>query len=144
MRFEDLKEVFDLGEALFTADDWPILYRTWDEYEIMERFISDEEYCLVAEIDGKIVGFLIGSMIKKRRSRWIYGYVIWMGVAKDFQHLGVGKKMFQAISRRFKKEGVTMLMVDTSAENDLALAFFQKNGFSRREEHVFLFKNLSK
>ena len=33
MVLEDLAAVYALGEAVFTADKWPSLYRTWDEYE---------------------------------------------------------------------------------------------------------------
>lgn len=143
MEFDDLKPVFDLGESLFTAEDWPVLYRIWDEYEIMERFIGDGEFCLVAEMGGKLAGFVIGTVTRKRRSRWIYGYILWMGVNKKFQKAGVGKKLFSAISRRFKKAGVNMLMADTSVENEKAIKFFEKSGFNRREEHLYLFKNLS-
>ena len=38
MELEDLPKVFALGERLFTAEKWPNLYRTWDEYEVIELF----------------------------------------------------------------------------------------------------------
>ena len=49
MILEDLPKVFALGEKLFTAESWPNLYRTWDEYEPVEFFASEGETCLVAE-----------------------------------------------------------------------------------------------
>ncbi len=143
--FDDLKPIFDLGEQLFRSGDWPILYRTWDEYEVMERFLSDSEYCLVADNDeGSLVGFVIGSVIRKKKSSWVYGYVVWMGVKLDAQKNGVGRKLFKALVRRFKKDGVNMLMADTSPENEKAIRFFDKNGFTQKEKHVYLFKNLKK
>ena len=51
MELEDLPKVYALGEKVFTADKWPNLYRTWDEYEIVDRFAADGETCLVAELD---------------------------------------------------------------------------------------------
>jgi hypothetical protein len=53
------------------------LYRSWDEHEILELFRSDEETCLVAEDDGKIVGFALGCMMEKPRSAWRYGWLEW-------------------------------------------------------------------
>lgn len=144
MEFEDLKAVFELGESLFTAENWPILYRHWDEYEIMERFISDGDYCIVAEDDNRIVGFVIGAIIRKRKSRWKYGYIIWMGVHEKYQKKGVGKKLFSKILSRFKEEDVNILMAGTSPDNKKALGFFDKNGFKQREKHLYLFKNISK
>ncbi|MFH1059406.1 MAG: hypothetical protein V1797_12115 [Pseudomonadota bacterium] len=50
MEIDDIAEVFHLGEELFTASEWPTLYRTWDEYEVITLFQSDPELCLVAEL----------------------------------------------------------------------------------------------
>jgi ribosomal protein S18 acetylase RimI-like enzyme len=58
MEIDDLAHVFHLGEKLFTAREVPNLYRTWDEYEVVNLFQSDPEFCLVAEFDDEIVGFM--------------------------------------------------------------------------------------
>ena len=55
MEIDDLATVFHLGERLFTAREAPNLYRTWDEYEVINLFQADSEYCLVAESDDRIV-----------------------------------------------------------------------------------------
>jgi ribosomal protein S18 acetylase RimI-like enzyme len=65
MQLNDLPAVFRLGQRLFTAEDLPTLYRSWDDHEILELFRSDEETCLVAEDDGTIVGFALGCMMDK-------------------------------------------------------------------------------
>jgi ribosomal protein S18 acetylase RimI-like enzyme len=57
MERDDLSAVYHLGEALFTSEKLPILYRTWDPYEVTEHFTYDPEYCMVAETDGRIVSF---------------------------------------------------------------------------------------
>jgi hypothetical protein len=68
MTIDDLSEVFHIGEEIFTADLFPTLYRTWDEYEITTLFNSDSELCLVGEIDDRIVGFALGTTVEKHRS----------------------------------------------------------------------------
>jgi ribosomal protein S18 acetylase RimI-like enzyme len=62
----------------------------------MELFGSDSEHCMVAEKDGKVVGFVLGTTIEKKRSSWRYGYLVWLGVAPDVQRLGVGRRLFHA------------------------------------------------
>ena len=38
---------------------------------------------MVAEIDGQIFGFALGSIIDKERSTWRYGYIEWIGFFPD-------------------------------------------------------------
>jgi len=54
MELDDLAPVFHLGEQLFTSDELPILYRTWDPYEVTDAFSDDPDYCFVAETDGQV------------------------------------------------------------------------------------------
>jgi len=41
----------------------------------VELFGSDSEFCQVAEYEGRVVGFVMGTTISKRRSSWRYGYL---------------------------------------------------------------------
>lgn len=83
MDINDVARVYNLGEQIFTADRWPTLHRTWDEFEVLSLYLSDTDTCLVAEFEGQIVGFALGTLIEKRRSAWTYGYLLWLGVDQD-------------------------------------------------------------
>ncbi|NIR52423.1 GNAT family N-acetyltransferase [candidate division KSB1 bacterium] len=144
MELEDLSEVFALGEELFTAEEWPILYRTWDEYELVEMFGSDGETCLVAEHNERIVGFVLGTLIEKRRGAWSYGYLVWLGVDPEYNRSGVGTQLTEELTRVFIELGARMMIVDTEAENDAAVKFFIKHGFGDETDHVYLSKNLTR
>lgn len=48
MEIDDIATVFHLGERLFTASEAPNLFRTWDEYEVINFFQNDSEFCLAA------------------------------------------------------------------------------------------------
>ena len=61
MGIDDLAVVFHLGERLFTAEKWPNLYRSWDVYDVLSLFVSDGDFCLVAELEDRIIGFALGS-----------------------------------------------------------------------------------
>lgn len=144
MTIDDFPEVFHIGEEVFTAEYSQSLYRTWDEYEITTLFNSDSELCLVAEAGDKILGFALGTTVNKHNSPWKYGYLVWLGVRKDIQQGGVGSGLFKELKHRMKEQGVRMMIIDTSADNQPAIRFFQKQGFDDVQEHVYMSLNLTR
>lgn len=143
MTLEDLSAVYALGERIFTAD-WPTLYRTWDEYEIVELFASDGDFCLVADRNGQVVGFVLGTHIFKRHSAWSYGYLLWLGVAPEARGLGLGEQLVERLTEVFIAHGARMMLVDTSVENEPAKHLFEKAGFSGEAQHIYFFRNLTR
>jgi len=142
MEIDDLATVFHLGERLFTAREAPNLYRTWDEYEVINLFQADSEYCLVAESDDRIVGFALGTTVTKSHSAWKYGYLVWLGIDPDFHAQGIASRLFTRFRDLMLEDGVRMLLVDTEADNLPALHFFRKMGFGHPQEHIYLALNL--
>jgi ribosomal protein S18 acetylase RimI-like enzyme len=143
MEIDDLPRVFHLGERLFRAEKVPNLYRTWDEFEVVELFRGDSEFCLVAELDDKVIGFALGSKITKSHSAWKYGHLIWLGVDPACQRRGTAERLFNRFRDLMLKEGVRMLIVDTEAENLSSLHFFRKMGFGNPQQHIYLTLNLA-
>jgi ribosomal protein S18 acetylase RimI-like enzyme len=143
MTFDDLAAVFHLGERLFTSRDAPNLYRTWDEYEVMNLYQEDQETCAVATVDGKLAGFVLGTTVSKARSAWKYGYLVWLAVEPGHQRAGLATRLFQHFRAQVLAQGVRMLMIDTAADNHSALAFFGRMGFGNPEPHVYMTQNLA-
>lgn len=144
MTIDDFPEVFHIGEEVFTVEYSQSLYRTWDEYEITTLFNSDTELCLVAEAGDQILGFALGTTVKKHNSPWKYGYLVWLGVRRNIQKGRVGSRLFNEIKRRMQEQGVRMILIDTSADNLPAINFFQKQGFGDIQEHVYMSLNLTR
>lgn len=142
MEIDDIPNVFHLGEQLFTARVVPNLYRTWDEYEVVSLFQTDGENCLVAEQEGCIVGFALGTTIDKKRSPWKYGYLLWFGIDPKNQGEGIGSRLFRHFHQLMVEQGARILLVDTEADNEPALRFFEKLGFNNQQEHIFLSMNI--
>ncbi len=142
MEIDDLAPVYHLGESLFTSDLYPSLYRTWDEWEVIGLYNTDAEYCLVAEIDDKLAGFILGTIISK--ASWTYGYIIWLGVSLDFQRRGVGDKLVDKLVEKMIEDGARFMLADTDPANVPAVKFFTRKGFVNTREHIFLSMNLSK
>ena len=147
MEIDDISAVYHLGERLFTSEEYPILYRTWDQFEVTDYFTSDPDYCLVAETerDGKIVGFAIGTTIEKEGTAWKkYGYLSWIGVDEAFQRMNLGIRLYRKLEQIWKRNGVRMIIADTDADNEAAIAFFKSIGFSMSSQHVWLAKTLQR
>lgn len=142
LEIDDLAPVFHLGEDLFTSNSYPYLYRTWDQWEVIGLYNTDPEYCLVAEIQGQIAGFILGTVISK--ATWTYGYILWLGVSPDFQRRGVGDALVDKLIERMVEDGARFMLVDTDPANTPAVNFFNRKGFGNSREHIFLSMNLGK
>jgi len=143
MEIDDLASVYHLGERLFTSEEMPILYRTWDPYEVTEYFSSDPDYCLVAETEGGVVGFALATTIEKEGTAWKrYGYIAWMGLDEAFQRSNLGRRMYRRLEEEMLEDGVRMVIADTDGDNAEAIAFFKAIGFTPRSQHVWLAKTL--
>jgi ribosomal protein S18 acetylase RimI-like enzyme len=133
MEIDDISSVYRLGEKLFSSDEFPILYRTWDPYEVTEYFSSNPDYCLVAETEtgGKVVGFILATTVEKEGTAWKkYGYLSWIGVDEAFQRTKLGLRLYRELEKRLLEDGVRMVIADTEAENEAAITFFKRVGFS--------------
>ncbi len=139
---DDLAGIFHLGEVVFTASETSNLYRTWDEYEVTGLFNSEPEHMLVADDGGRVVGFIMGTTIMKARSAWSYGHLLWLGVDPGFAKQGIAQMLFDRFRTVMEEAGVRMLMIDTQADNDAAISFFERQGFTNPTDHVYMTLNL--
>ena len=142
LEIDDLAPVYHLGEDLFTSNLYPYLYRTWDEWEVIGLYNTDPEYCLVAEIEGQLAGFILGTVISK--ASWTYGYIMWLGVSPTFQRRRVADKLVDKVVERMIEDGARFMLVDTDPANSPAVKFFTRKGFGNIRQHIFLSMNLSK
>ena len=141
MCVDDIPDVFHLGEQVFTADKTPTLYRTWDEFEVISMFNEDTEYCLVAALEGQIVGFALGNVVTKKKSAWKYGYLVWLVVSPEYQRTGVASRLFHKFEDKMVEAGVRIFMIDTEADNLPALHFFRDKGFGNPQQHIYMTYN---
>lgn len=145
MEIDDIAHVFHLGEKLFKAQEVPNLYRTWDDFEVIQLYQSDPELCFVAEEEetGKLVGFVLGTTVTKSHSAWKYGLMVWLGIDPAYRRYAIATKLFHQLTDVMLQEGVRMLLVDTEADNLEALHFFRRLGFGSPQEHLYLTLNLA-
>jgi hypothetical protein len=83
------------------------------------------------------VGFCLGTTIKKKKSAWKYGYLIWLAVAPSHQGQGVGQALYQHFQALAAANGARLLFIDTQADSP-AVHFWRRQGFGHAQAHVFL------
>lgn len=143
MDIDDLAHVFHLGEELFTAEELNTLYRTWDKYEVTHFFNTEPDLCFVAKDEmNKVLGFTMGTTIRKPQTAWSYGHLVWLGVHPEYQRYGIALKLVDRFQQQLKSENIRIMLVDTEKENERAIAFFEKYGFGNAADHVYLSYNL--
>ena len=141
---DDLAAIFHIGEQVFDSQSYSNLYRTWDEYEVTTLFNTESEHILVAETGRKVIGFAMGTTIEKARSAWTYGHLLWLGVETGYSGHGIGSLLFDRFRRVMEEEGIRMLLVDTQADNEGAIRFFENKGFENPTDHIYMTLNLDK
>ena len=135
---DDLINIYRLGERCFRPHT--NLSRTWDENEVMDMFSQNSDLCLVATVKKEMAGFCMGSTVEKRKSKKPYGYLMWLAVDPSFGRRGIGAKLLQAFDEITAERGCYLTLVDTQADNEAALQFFERNGFGDRKMHFYMAK----
>jgi len=87
------------------------------------------EYALIAEDDGRVVGFLLGLITPRKDS----GYVHLVGIDPDFRRRGVGQRLYERFEERCRSEGVPRLKAIAAVGNDASVAFHEALGFTSEE-----------
>ena len=134
IRPEDAKELERIQEQITKSVSKTDFHRI-----IQKQLKKNEDVSLVAEIDGKIVGYMICYLIYAGfgidKSAWIATF----GIDPKFMGQGIGKKLAQEVFEIYKKLGVKNVYTSVKWDSVDLLSFFKTLGFDRSE-----FINLTK
>jgi ribosomal protein S18 acetylase RimI-like enzyme len=87
-----------------------------------------DRWFLVAEADDRIVGFIIGE-----KRAWEFGsppcgWIFAIGVDPTLRLGGVGTRLFEAITQRMQRAGLTLVRTMLARDDALNMAFFRSQG----------------
>lgn len=84
----------------------------------------------VAEIEGKVIGFILGDIGSREFGMAEnMGWIHTIGVHPDYQHKGVAKALFDNYRKRFLELDVDTIYTIVSLSDNMQLPFFEKIGF---------------
>jgi ribosomal protein S18 acetylase RimI-like enzyme len=95
--------------------------------------------CLVAEREGKVIGFIVGEV-----SGWEFGvpdtigWISTIGVDPAYQHQGVAKKLGEEFLKNLRGIGVSMVYTLVNWNDWDLLKFFRAMGFTRGGDMINL------
>ncbi|MDE5580576.1 MAG: GNAT family N-acetyltransferase [Treponemataceae bacterium] len=134
MKIEDYEAVWRLwlsckGMGLNSVDD---------SRDGIEKFLRrNPETCFVAEKDDKIVGVILAGNDGRR------GYIYHTAVSPEQRRQGIAQKLVDAVLAAFENIGITKVALVVFKQNADGNAFWEKSGFSAREDLVYRNKSIT-
>jgi len=105
---------------------------------------------LVAKINDKIVGFVIGMLYIERTA--LAGHILTIDVSPTYRKKGIAQKLLKEIEKIFKEKGAKICRLEVHEDNLAALRLYQKlgykkvarlKGYYRDANGIYLIKNLT-
>jgi len=98
--------------------------------EIQKKLQRDADLFLVAEVDGQVVGSVIGGFDGRR------GLIYHLAVAPEYRQQGLGSALMDEVERRLKAKGCLRAYLLVTPENVSALDFYSRRGWELLPLHV--------
>ena len=133
MRIEDYPGVYDLwlhtpGMGLNTTDD--------SKEGIRKYLLRNPSTCFVAEDEGKIVGMIMTGHDGRR------GFIHHTAVRVEYRGQHIGQTLVQHAMAALEKEGIHKVALVAFARNEIGNGFWEKMGFTERNDLVYRNKNI--
>jgi ribosomal protein S18 acetylase RimI-like enzyme len=121
------------------ADDISAIYAditqkavTPDFTHLIEKHArSDQDVCLVAELNGQIVGFMVSYVLTLGFGIEKSGWIATLGVDPKFMGAGIGADLAKEIFKYYKDAGINNVYTSVRWDSPDLLSFFKTLGFDR-------------
>ena len=149
---EKVKELLDLTEfgiRVMTIDDYEKVYALWmscknmgfnnldDSRAGIEKYLRrNPSTCFVAERGESIVGVILSGHDGRR------GFIHHLAVAEDCRRQGIATELLECAVSSLDAEGINKVALLVFNRNEAGNAFWEKNGFTRREDLAYRNKAL--
>jgi len=104
--------------------------------DLAQQLAWDSDLVLVAEEEGNVVGVVVGTIDGTR------AYFHRLAVHPSMQGRGIGRKLVEAIEKRFRQRGVNRVLIMVNQNNPGVLPFYHALGYEV-QKYVTLSKKLS-
>lgn len=133
MSIEDYEDVY----ALWTSCSGMGLNNLDDSKEGIDKYLKrNPTTSFVAEDDGKIVGVIMAGHDGRR------GYIHHTAVLPSYRNRGIAKRLVDAAVNALDEEGINKIGLVAFAKNEIGNGFWEKMGFSVRDDLVYRNKNI--
>ena len=126
MQLDDLSEVMVIENENFSVP--------WTEMGFFSFFLRDDTLFLVAEEDGKILGYMGIMMVLNE------GEITSVSVSKYARRRGIGRALVGEMIRQMKNRGIRVLHLEVRKSNDPAIALYRSFGFVKDGERKLYYE----
>ena len=128
MRTQDAEAVLRIDEKITGRP-----HEAQWEARIIDHVTGNPLGCLVAEADGKIVGFILGEIRGWEFAIPKSGWIEIVGVDPEFQGRGVAKALIEKLNVYFQNHNVEKVRLMVNWNDGGLVSFFRAVGFERAE-----------
>ncbi len=107
------------------------LRRSNSPEEILKKVQRDPDLFLVAELDGKIVGTVLGGFDGRR------GMMYHLAVAEAFRQCGIGAALMADLESRLRCKGCIRYYLLVTPDNEQAIRFYEQRGWRRMDLYAY-------
>lgn len=122
----DLPKIKEIDKELVgphRSISWPLRIEAhWWVYRGLPNF--------VAEVDGELVGFILGDIRGVEYGTEVGGWIDMMGVLPRFQSMGIGRKLVESFCSECQKQGVKVMVIVVGSDQRL-VKFWNSIGFRK-------------
>ena len=135
---------------LMTTDDYGAVYALWlsckgmglnniddSEAGIEKYLLRNPDTCFVAEENNIIVGVILAGNDGRR------GYIHHTAVNPEYRGRGIGSALVEHALKSLKQCGISKVALVAFARNEIGNAFWERMGFTLREDLVYRNKSLT-
>jgi ribosomal protein S18 acetylase RimI-like enzyme len=130
---DDYQVVFELWS---NAGDGIHVRRSDELVEINKKLARDPDLFLMAEIEGRVVGTVLGGFDGRR------GMMYHMAVDPEFRKRGIGSILMGELERRLQAKGCIRYYLLVTRDNQEAIQFYERRGWVRMDDLYAYGKNL--
>jgi len=105
--------------------------------EIEKKAAHDPDLFLVAEVEGKVVGSVIGGFDGRR------GLIYHLAVAGDYRNQGLASRLMEEVERRLREKGCLKCYLLVLNGNDEAARFYKHRGWTDMKQVRLFGKELN-
>jgi ribosomal protein S18 acetylase RimI-like enzyme len=98
---------------------------------VEEHSQRDDEACFVAELNGKVVGFMISYILTAGFGMPKSAWIATLGVDPNFMGQDIGATLAEEILNYYKAQGVENVYTSVRWDSTDLLSFFKTLGFDR-------------
>ncbi|MES3006105.1 MAG: GNAT family N-acetyltransferase [Patescibacteria group bacterium] len=135
MTVEDVAQVIQLGKGQkeFTFEHQSF----WLKDQLSAWCQSENDVCLVAEVEGKIVGFSLYAMhVPTKKVTWENLYIL-----PEMRKMGIASKLIEEGLNQVKEKGYAYIMGCVNAsDKDGFVTYVEKFGFKKGHEMIWIDK----